>query len=68
MSEPVENEFVAQRKSNMGALVGKGYAPFGKAFKRTGRLAEIRAGFEENKQVSLAGRITTLRGPQNSRP
>lgn len=61
MVEHVDNEFVEQRKANMGALIGRGIVPFGRAFKRTGRLAEIRAGFEENKQVSLAGRITTFR-------
>ncbi|MEI7879793.1 MAG: lysine--tRNA ligase [bacterium] len=61
MAEHVDNEFVEQRKSNMGALIGRGVTPFGRAFKRTGRLAEIRAGFEENKQVSMAGRITTFR-------
>ena len=61
MAEHVDNEFVEQRKSNMGALAAKGIMPFGGAFRRTGRLAEIRAGFEENKQVTLAGRITTFR-------
>jgi lysyl-tRNA synthetase class 2 len=61
MADHVDNEFVEQRKSNMGALASKGIAPFGGAFKRTGRLAEVRAGFEENRPVSLAGRITTWR-------
>ncbi len=61
MSEHVDNEFVEQRKSNMEALISKGMSPFGRSFKRTGRLAEIRAGFEENKPVSMAGRITTFR-------
>lgn len=61
MSEQVDSEFVAQRKANMAALAGKGVSPFGGAFKRTGRLAEIREGFEEGKQVSIAGRLTTCR-------
>ncbi|MEI6563132.1 MAG: lysine--tRNA ligase [bacterium] len=61
MTEPIENEFVEQRKANMIALAGKGYIPFGRAFKRTARLAEIRADFGESKPVSMAGRITTFR-------
>lgn len=61
MAEQVDNEFVEQRKSNMAALAARGIAPFGRAFARTGRLAEIRAGFEENKPVAVAGRITTFR-------
>lgn len=61
MTEVVGNEYVEQRRANMKALVDRGHAPFGRAFKRSGRLAEIRAGFEENKTVAAAGRITTFR-------
>lgn len=61
MAELTTNEYVEQRKANMKALEEKGYTPFGRAFKRTGRLAEVRAAFEENKAVSLAGRLTTSR-------
>jgi lysyl-tRNA synthetase class 2 len=61
MAEHADNEFVEQRKSNMAALAGKGRSPFGGAFKRTGRLAEVRAEFVEEKPVALAGRITTWR-------
>jgi lysyl-tRNA synthetase class 2 len=61
MTEAVGNEIVEQRQANLKALADKGYPPFGRAFRRTGRLAEIRAGFEENKEVALAGRLTTSR-------
>lgn len=61
MTEAATNEYVEQRRANMKALEEKGYAPFGRAFKRTGRLAEVRAGFEENKAVCVAGRLTTSR-------
>ena len=45
----------------MNALKEMGYEPFGHAFARTARLAEIRAAFEEEKPVSAAGRLTTIR-------
>ncbi len=62
MTEPVTtNEYLEQRLANMRALEAKGYAPFGRAFVRTGRLAEVRAAFEEGKVVSVAGRLTTSR-------
>jgi len=61
MTEPATNEYLEQRLANMRALEAKGYAPFGRAFARTGRLAEVRAAFEENKVVSVAGRLTTSR-------
>lgn len=61
MDEQPINEYEEQRRANMKALEAKGYTPFGRAFKRTGRLAEIRAAFEENKAVAVAGRLTTLR-------
>ena len=61
MTDQTTNEYVEQRRANMKALAGKGHKPFGRAFKRTGRLAEIRAAFVENKPVSVAGRLTTSR-------
>jgi lysyl-tRNA synthetase class 2 len=61
MTAEIGNEYVEQRRANMKALVEKGYPAFGKAFKRSGRLAEIRSAFEENKAVSAAGRLTTSR-------
>jgi len=63
MSEDVTgNEYREQRLANMQALAKLGYTPFGKgAFPRSGRLAEIRAGFEAGESVSVAGRLTTIR-------
>jgi lysyl-tRNA synthetase class 2 len=62
MSETVgSNEYREQRLANMRELEKLGHRPFGAAFARTGRLAEIRAGFEEGKVVRAAGRLTTVR-------
>jgi lysyl-tRNA synthetase class 2 len=61
MTEAISNEFTEQRRKNLEALVAAGYEPFGRAFARTGRLGEVRAGFEEGKPVRVAGRITTFR-------
>ncbi len=63
MTEPAttSNEYREQRVANMNALKEMGYEPFGHAFARTARLAEIRAAFEEEKPVSAAGRLTTIR-------
>jgi lysyl-tRNA synthetase class 2 len=55
------NEYRAQRLENMAKLQAAGHAPFGHAFSRSGTLASIRAGFEEGKAVSAAGRLTTIR-------
>ncbi|MBT3191655.1 MAG: lysine--tRNA ligase [Verrucomicrobia bacterium] len=56
-----DNEYRQQRLANMAALKELGYEPFGRAFERTGRLSEIRAAFEEEKPVTAAGRLTTIR-------
>ncbi len=58
---PKENEFRDQRIANMKRLEEMGYKPWGQAFERSGRLAEIIAGFEENKKVRIAGRMLTKR-------
>jgi len=58
---PKENEFREQRIANMKRLEELGYTPWGQAFERTGRLADIIAGFEENKKVRIAGRMLTKR-------
>jgi lysyl-tRNA synthetase class 2 len=55
------NEYRQQRLENMEALREMGYEPYGKSFERSGRLSEIRAAFVEEKQVSAAGRLTTVR-------
>lgn len=56
-----QNEYRNQRLANMEKLRELGYAPFGAAYARTGRLAELKANFEENKPVRAAGRITARR-------
>jgi len=55
------NEYRTQRLENMDRLKELGYEPYGRAFKRTGRLAEVRADFEEAKQVAVAGRMVACR-------
>jgi lysyl-tRNA synthetase class 2 len=45
----------------MDALRELGYEPFGHAYERSGRLAEIREAFEVAKCVRAAGRLTTIR-------
>ncbi len=61
MSDVEQNEYREQRLANMRALEALGYKPFGKAFERTGRLAEIRAAYEDDKAVTAAGRLVTIR-------
>jgi len=56
-----DNEYRAQRLENMRALEKLGYEPFGRSFDRSGRLAEILAGFEKGKSVRGAGRLMTIR-------
>ncbi len=55
------NEYRQQRLAHLEALRGLGYAPFGAAFARSGTLSAIRAGFQEEKAVTAAGRLTTIR-------
>ncbi len=55
------NEYRANRLANRDALAALGYKPYGRAFARTGNLAEIRAAFAEGLEVRAAGRITTVR-------
>lgn len=55
------NEPYTQRLANMQRLKEMGYEPFGRAFERTGRLADIRAQFQEGKPVRLAGRLVARR-------
>lgn len=61
--ENIENssEVRAQRLENMEKLKAMGYEPFGRAYPRTGRLADIAADFEENKSVRAAGRLMARR-------
>jgi len=56
-----EQEFRNQRLANLEALKARGVAPYGKAFVRSGSIADIRAGFAEGKTVRMAGRLMTIR-------
>jgi len=56
-----DNEYREQRLANMRKLEEMGFKPFGSAFKRSGRLTEIKAAFEETKPVTAAGRVMTIR-------
>ncbi len=55
------NEYREQRLANMEALRRAGHRPFGHAFIRSGRLAELQQTFEEGRTVTAAGRLTTIR-------
>lgn len=59
--EQTPDQYRAQRIENRRKLAELGYAPYGKAFPRTGNLAEVRAAFEEGKPAAIAGRIMTKR-------
>ena len=61
MSETISNEYRDARLANLRSLEALGYQPFGAAFERTGRLAEIRAAYEDAKIVRAAGRVMTIR-------
>lgn len=56
-----EDQYRAQRIENRAKLEAAGYAPYGRAFARTGTLQETRAGFAEGKAAAVAGRIQTKR-------
>ncbi len=56
-----DNEYRAQRIGNLERLESLGYLPYGRAFERTGRLAEIRASFAEGGTARAAGRLVALR-------
>ena len=58
---PRENEFRQQRIENMERLKGLGFPPYGGAFARTGRLAELLDPFEDGRPVRAAGRIISKR-------
>lgn len=57
-SLPQERE---QRLAKIGRFAELGRASYGRAFARTGTLAEVRAAFEPGKVVRIAGRLMTIR-------
>src|SRR5690349_7508470 len=56
-----EENYRAIRLEKMRKLEALGHKPFGHAFPRTGRNGDVRAAFDENKPVKMAGRITSYR-------
>ncbi len=57
----LDNEYRRQRCAHAAELERLGHAPYGGAFPRDGRLAELRANFTEGKVVRAAGRLVTRR-------
>ena len=56
-----EIEFRNQRLAHLETLKAAGHRPYGRAFERSGSLAEIRAAFAEGKAVQIAGRVVAVR-------
>ena len=56
-ARPSPSEYREQRLANLAELQARGHAPFGAAFARTGRVADIRAAYAENLPVKAAGRV-----------
>ena len=61
MTETDGNEYREQRLEHMRRLRDLGIKPYGTAFERSGRLADVRAGYEEERRVRVAGRLMTVR-------
>ena len=59
--QPSANQYREQRIHHLEALKALGYEPFGHAFERSGRLAEIRAAYADDKPVKAAGRLLSIR-------
>ena len=60
-ARPSPSEYREQRLANLAELQARGHAPFGAAFARTGRVADIRAAYAENLPVKAAGRVMSVR-------
>ena len=56
-----EIEFRQQRLAHLETLKAAGHRPYGRAFERTGSLADVRAAFAEGKAVRVAGRVVAVR-------
>lgn len=57
----LDHEYRAVRLAHLRELTARGYAPFGRAFTRDGRLGELRAAFTEGQTVRIAGRLIARR-------
>ena len=60
-ARPSPSEYREQRLANLAELQARGHAPFGAAFARTGRVADIRDAYAENLPVKAAGRVMSVR-------
>ena len=56
-----EIEFRQQRLAHLETLKAAGHRPYGRAFARTGSLADVRAAFTEGQAVRVAGRVVAVR-------
>ena len=56
-----EIEFRNQRLAHLETLKAAGHRPYGRAFARTGSLADVRAAFAEGAVVRVAGRVVAVR-------
>ena len=56
-----EIEFRNQRLAHLETLKTAGHRPYGRAFARTGSLADVRAAFAEGAAVRVAGRLVAVR-------
>ena len=61
MTDSTDSEYRQQRLANMRKLKEMGYEPYGHAFQRSGRLAELRESFKDDEKVAAAGRLMTVR-------
>ncbi len=56
-----DNEYRKQRLENLRRLEAAGYAGYARNFERSESIAKVRAEFEEDAEVSCAGRLKTIR-------
>ena len=59
-AQSTEAELIAVRREKLAKLRDLGIDPYGARFEVSTTPAELRANFEETKQVKIAGRITAL--------
>ena len=59
--EKTSSEYREQRLAHLREFEKIGYKPFGSAFPRTGRIAEVRSLYAEGLRVAAAGRVMSVR-------
>lgn len=59
--QSTEAELIAVRREKLAKLRELGVDPYGSRYKVSTTLADLRADFQEGKQVKIAGRITAIR-------